>query len=264
MSFASASALSETSPGRFRGDVDPAWTIGGKPNGGYLLAMLGRAVTLVGPHPHVVATSAHFLTAPEPGPVQVHAQVLRGGRRTSQLRAWLAQQGTPCVEALFTTSQFAPSEAFWNGGVPDAPTAPREQCVRVPSQAPNGLRVALMDEVDLRLDEATTGFARGAPSGTGELRGWLALPGEDFDHLSLIFAVDALPPATFEVAMTGWVPTLEMTAYVRALPAPGPVRVLQKARLIEGERFDEACFVWDSNGKLVAQATQLAGIRVVG
>ena len=57
-------------------------------------------------------------------------------------------------------------------------------------------------------------------------------------------------------------PTLELTAYVRALPAPGPVRVLHKAQLIEGNRVDEACFVWDSRGRLVAQATQLAGIRL--
>jgi hypothetical protein len=62
--------------------------------------------------------------------------------------------------------------------------------------------------------------------------------------------------------MTGWVPTLELTVYVRALPVPGPVRILQKAQLIDGQRFDEACFVWDSSGRLVAQGTQLAGIRL--
>ena len=74
--------------------------------------------------------------------------------------------------------------------------------------------------------------------------------------------MDAFPPATFEIEPTGWVPTLELTAYVRALPAPGPVRILQKAQLIEGQRVDETCLVWDSRGRLVAQATQLAGIRL--
>jgi len=71
-------------------------------------------------------------------------------------------------------------------------------------------------------------------------------------------------PGTLEVALTGWVPTLELTVYVRALPAPGPVRILQQARMIDAGRVDEACFVWDSTGRLVAQGTQLAGIRLPG
>jgi hypothetical protein len=77
-----------------------------------------------------------------------------------------------------------------------------------------------------------------------------------------MYAVDALPPATFDIEMTGWVPTLELTVYVRALPAPGPVRVLQKAQLIDGQRVDEACWIWDGTGRLVASGTQLAGIRL--
>jgi len=51
----------------------------------------------------------------------------------------------------------------------------------------------------------------------------LSLPeDEPFDPTSLLFAIDALPPATFDVEFSGWVPTLELTVYVRALPArPG-------------------------------------------
>jgi hypothetical protein len=80
--------------------------------------------------------------------------------------------------------------------------------------------------------------------------------------MSLLFAVDAFPPATFDIEFAGWVPTLELTVYVRALPTPGPVRVLQRAQLIEAQRVDEACFVWDQRGRLVAHGTQLAGIRL--
>ena len=83
-----------------------------------------------------------------------------------------------------------------------------------------------------------------------------------FDPFSLLFAVDSFMPATFDIEMSGWVPTLELTAYVRAVPAPGPVRILQRAQLIDGQRFDEDCFVWDSTGRLVAQSMQLAGIRL--
>jgi hypothetical protein len=120
-----------------------------------------------------------------------------------------------------------------------------------------------MEQVDLRIEPGCLGFATGRPGGSGELRGWLALPGgADFDACSLLFALDALPPATFEIELTGWVPTLELTCYVRALPAPGPVRILQRAQLIEAQRVDEACFVWDATGRLVAHGSQLAGIKL--
>lgn len=262
MSFAQVSTL--TGEGPWVGDVHPDWTIGGKPNGGYLLAMLGRAAVAAGPHEHVVTASAVYVGSPDPGPATVHAEVLRAGRSASQIRTRMVQGERLCVEALFTTSTLAAdAEPYWSAGVPPIGAGSRDTAIRVPGTNPAGLRVAIMDEVDLRLDRETLGFGVGRPSGRGELRGWLALPeDEDFDPVSLLYAVDALPPATFDIEMTGWVPTLELTAYVRALPAPGPVRIVQRAHLVEAQRVDESCWVFDSRGRVVAHAYQLAGIRL--
>lgn len=262
--FAGVTALASDSPGRFTGDVHPGWTIGGKPNGGYLLAMLGRAATAVGAHEHVIATSAHYLHSPQPGPVVVEAEVLRAGRTASQVRARMAQGEQPCIEALVTTSTLDPdTKPRWSDGAPQPGSTPFEQSIRLPPVSPAGLPVAIMEHVDLRIDPDSLGFARGAPSGRGELRGWLALPDdESFDPVSLIYAVDAFPPATLDIETTGWVPTLELTVYVRALPTPGPVRVLHRAQLIDAQRADEICWIWDRTGRLVAHGTQLAGIRL--
>lgn len=261
--FSDVSRISSVGAGRFAADVDTEWTIGGKPNGGYLLALLGRAAVWVGEHDHVIAASAHYLRSPDPGPVDVEAEVLRSGRTASQVRARMSQGSSPCVEALVTTSRLDGStKPYWSHGVPGGPEVPIDQCeLVVPGDIE--LRVAIMEQVDVRIEPRSAGFMRGEPSGAGELRGWLSLPdGESFDAVSLLYAVDSFPPATLDVEMAGWVPTLEMTAYVRALPAPGPVRILQKAHLIEDGRVDETCFVWDSTGRLVAQGTQLAGIRL--
>lgn len=262
--FSAVSALRPVDDGRFEGEVDADWTIGGKPNGGYLLAMLGRVAVEVGAHPHVLSASAVYLRSPAPGPVTVEGQVLRTGRSASQLRARMGQEGRACVEALFTTAELrVDGDPYWAAGAQPPEIAEFDSCLRVPGRSPLGVPVAILDQVDLRLDPATAGFARGAPTGRGELRGWLSLPGEEpFDPVSLLYAVDALPPATFDVAPTGWVPTLELTVYIRALPAAGPVRVLHKASLIDAEKVDEACLVWDGRGRLVAQATQLAGVRL--
>lgn len=262
--FAEVTALTEGGHGLFDAEVNQEWTIGGKPNGGYLLAMLGRAASSVSQHPHVITASACYLSPPDPGPVSIEAHVLRTGRSASQVRARMSQGDRACVEGLLTTSELdANATPYWNGGTPRASQAGYEDCPPLISRPSNGRRIAIWDQVEVRLEPGSSGFTNGHPSGRGELRGWLSLPGgEAFSPTSLLYAADAYPPATLDIESTGWVPTLELTVYVRALPVPGPVRVLQRAQLIDAQRVDEACYIWDQTGRLVAHGTQLAGIRL--
>ncbi len=206
--FAVVSALDEIGPGRFDAEVSADWTMGGKPNGGYLLSMLGRAAVSTSRHPHVNAASAHYLRAPEPGAVSVRAELLRAGRSTSQVRARLEQAGAVCVEALLSTSDLdAASVVHWDRGLPAPSSTAYEDCIRLEPHAPNGMLVNIMEQIEVRLEPDSRGFTTGRPSGRGELRGWLSLPqGATFDPVSLLFAVDAFPPATFDIAFTGWVP----------------------------------------------------------
>ena len=261
--FSAVSALEPAGDGRFEASVHPEWTIAGKPNGGYLLAMMGRAAEAISSQPDVIAASAHYLHAPEPGPVLIEADVLRHGRSTSQIRVGMSQGGQACVESLMLTSWLDPTATpYWDQGAPQPAGPDYEATPRLVPRV-GGLRVAIMDQIEVRMDPETSGFTRDEPGGQGELRGWLALPGgESFDSAALLFAVDAFPPGTFEIEFAGWVPTLELTVYVRALPARGPLRVIQKAELIDGRRVDETCHVWDQAGRLVAQGRQLAGIRL--
>jgi hypothetical protein len=262
--FAGVTAITPRGDGQFDAAASPDWTVAGRPNGGCLLAMASRAAVAVTDHPHVIAASAHYLRSPDPGPVRIQAEVLRAGRSASQVRARMTQDGTPCVESLITVSELSPgTQPYWDKGGPEPGTARYEDCVKVPAQGPGGLAVTIFGQVDVRLDPDSLGFAAGRPSGRGELRGWLALPGgEPFDPFSLVYAADSYPPATLDIELSGWVPTLELTVYVRALPAPGPVQVLQRVHLIDGGRVDEECAVWDHAGRLVAQGRQLAAIRL--
>jgi hypothetical protein len=273
--LATAVARRPTGAGAADGDavhdvvVDPGWTIGDKPHGGYLLATIARAAVdaaapLEGPaHPHVLSATAGYVGPPAPGPAEVHSAVLRRGRGMSQVRARLVQHGDIRVEATFTLGRLRSDAEPWWGGEP-APALPDLGLDRrTPAAGPGGMRLPIMEHVDIRIDPATAGFTVGQPAGVGVLRASLSLSdGRPPDPLALLFAVDALPPATFDLAgTTGWVPTLSLTAYVRALPAPGPLVVRQRAGLVEAGTVDEVCDVWDSRGRLVAQATQLAGVR---
>jgi acyl-coenzyme A thioesterase PaaI-like protein len=258
----------QADPTSFVAQLDPQWTVFGRPHGGYLVAILARAAGVAlagggGGHVDPVAVSAHFLASPVAGAAHVRLVPLRTGRTVSQVRATLSQDGTPCVEAVLTMGRLDPAgEPYWSGGEPVALPAIGD-CAGAPGPAS---RLSVYEVVDLRLDPAILGYLRGEPDGGGEVRGWLSFV-DDMppDPVNLLFVADALPPASLTINPSGWVPTLELTVYVRALPAPGPLRVRQRTRLIEtvarSGMMDEVCDVWDSRGRLVAQGTQLAAVR---
>jgi acyl-coenzyme A thioesterase PaaI-like protein len=273
--FDRATALRAGEAGRYRAELDPQWSIAGKLNGGYLLSLCGRAAVAElnvvdgagGPDrgaatafPHPIAASAHYLASPEAGAADLDVTVLRRGRRTAVARVALGTSAGVCVEALVTCGALETGEPFHQGAPPpDLP--PMADCPRLPVEGP-GFQVPMMAVVAEHLDPATMGWAVGHPSRAGELRGWLVLDdGREPDPLFLLTAVDSFPPASFDLGLAGWVPTIALTAYVRALPAPGPLTVRQRARLVAGGRVDEDCDVWDSAGHLVASGNQLAGVR---
>lgn len=253
-----ASSVRTRAAGTFDADVSGEWTIAGRPNGGYLLVLLGRAVSSLTDSGHVVAASAHYLRSPDPGPVEIEGEVLRRVRSISQVRVRLSQGGRPCVEALFSTGELDPSAApSWDAGVPDSRHVSFEDCIRLPAVSPQGFELPIFDQVDLRVDPDLFETLSSRPSGRGQMRGWLELLGEEgFDPISLLYAVDAFPPTTFDIDRS-WVSTVALTVYVRALPAPGPVRIVNRARLVDAQWVDETRDVWDGTGRLVAQAMHL-------
>lgn len=245
-------------------DLDARWGINGKIHGGYLLRALAAAV-VTEDHPHPLAVSAHFLRAPDAGRASVEVDVLRHGRRVTQARASLHQEGTACLEALVTTGHLnADAEPLWTSSAPPA-LPPAQACVRMVAEPMPGFRIGHLDFVDVLADPSTVTFASGVPGEPGRVAGRATMAGgADVSVLDLLVVCDALAPVTFDLGVPGWVPTVELTAYVRAVPAPGPVVVQHRAKLLEDGWLDEECDIWDSRGRLVCQARQLAGYRVPG
>lgn len=224
-------------------------------NGGVLLASMLRGVLAESAHPHPVATSAHFLRVPRIAPAQVQVSWLKHGRTTAVARAVLVQDGKTLIDATVTTGSVAGERAAdglsWTGEPPSLP--PAGECVEL--RASRGLSA----HVELRLDPATAGWLNGAPAGVPEMRGYFRLrENRDPDAYLLAFAVDAMPPVVFGLGAIGWAPTAELTWYMRAVPAAGPLRLAARSRQVSGGWFDEESEVWDSAGRLVAQSRQLA------
>ncbi|MDH2387213.1 thioesterase family protein [Streptomyces sp. HNM0663] len=258
-------AVALREPGVYDAELSAGWTIIRAVNGGYLLALLGRALGEALPHPDPLAVSAHYLTASQPGPAVIRTQTVRSGRTMSTGQASLFQRDEDGGEverirvlATYGDLDRLPDDVRTSAKPPAIP--PREHCFG-PSDGPAPIpgSSAITDRLDIKLDPATLGWALGAPSGKGEMRAWFGLAdGRDPDPLSLLLAVDALPPTAFELGLEGWTPTVELTVHIRCRPAPGPLRVSITTRNLAGGFLEEDADVWDSADRLVAQSRQLA------
>jgi hypothetical protein len=69
---------------------------------------------------------------------------------------------------------------------------------------------------------------------------------------------DVSAPVTFGVNRFGWAPTVQLTAYLRARPADGWLRVMCTTTQIGQDWFDEDHIVVDCEGSIVVQSRQLA------
>lgn len=260
--IASATVMAPLGNGRWSTDIDPGWSIGGRPNGGYLLAVLASAGLAATGRDLPLGVSAAFVLPPKFGPAVAVVDPVRAGRTVSVVRVRVEQDGIPCAEALVSTGDAAEfgSEPLWVGSVP-VELPPVEDCVPALSQLPDGTPVPLLDAVEVRIDPACVGWYYGRPSGRPEIRAWV----RERDHrepspLAVVVTTDVLPPVVFEMGLFGWAPTVEMSVTVRSAPAPGWLRIRARSDLVADGWFDENVDVWDSTGRLVGQARQLARV----
>jgi len=259
--------LSPENGGSFKAQLGEGWVIGRAVNGGVLLALLGRALQheLGEGHPDPLAVSAHYLSAAEPGPARVRTETVRSGRSMATGQAGIEQAGPDGqrlerVRALATYGDLAsmPEDVRTSARPPEMPEP--DACVSA-AMAPPGSAgdLPFLHRFDLRLDPDTAGWAIGKPSHRGVIQGWVRMAdGREPDPLMLLLAVDTLPPVTFDLGLPGWAPTLELSAHVRARPAPGWLRVRVSTRNFAGGLLEEDAEVWDSADRLVAQSRQLA------
>ena len=156
--------------------------------------------------------------------------------------------------ALFIERLEEPPQALDAGKLRD----PHQVCL-ARDRDQGGADIALSDRTEVRLHPDHVGWTRGERSGSAEIAGWFAFRGgRPLDTLALLMVCDAFPPAVFNLDIApGWVPTVEYTVHVRAVPAPGPLMCVFRTTLVSGGFLDEVGEVWDAAGRLVAQSRQL-------
>jgi acyl-coenzyme A thioesterase PaaI-like protein len=258
--FRDAIALTTLGDGRFGAELGTRWTVGTKAHGGLLMVLLARAglarvdAEAPGAAPDPLAVAADYLRAPDPGPVELATEVLKLGRTVSVVAVRMHQGGRPVLAATVTAGRLPDDGARWS----DLPEMAAEPAADAMDPGAGGTSPGIAGACDLRYDTPTFAFTRGE-QGPPVLRGWARPRGEPTDVLFALLAGDIMAPTVFNLGgRVGWAPTVQLTALLRARPAPGWLRIEARTASAVGEWFDEDVAVVDAAGHLVCQARQLA------
>lgn len=259
-----AGAVHEVGPGRYRAYLSDTYTVAGHPHGGYLQTVVASAALAAAsaqgaPHLHASAVTTNYIGASEPGVVDLAVEVRRVGRGASFVHVQLSQHERLVVESLAVLATLSESDQprYQDAEPPAIP--PRGEC----AASTGGGELSIASVLEQRLDPATATWRDGAVSERGETRAWLRLDdGEsNWDAWNLHFAADAMPPATFPLGSTGWVPTLQLSSYVRRVPVGEWLRARQWCVVVAGDLVDERLELFDERDQLVASSSQLAMVR---
>jgi acyl-CoA thioesterase len=250
--FSAATSVRSLGDGSYVANLHPDWAVGDNPHGGYLLALLTRAVS-DGSGLEPLSISAQYLRPPRVGPVMIRLQALKTGKTVTVVRAALEQRGQVCVDATVTAGRMPAAEPEWSD-LPSMPVNPPPDAIDL-SQSTRFFHLA--EVCDMRLDPNTAEFLNG---GTGEprYRMWVKPREGQPDLLFGLVAGDLTVPVTLNMGRFGWAPTVQLQVLVRALPAPGWCLVEARGGTLAGGWHDEDYAIWDSTGRLVAQSRQLA------
>jgi hypothetical protein len=191
--------------------------------------------------------------------MQVVTTVRKRGRRVSLIDVELNQGDRAAVRAAVTLGDpehHVPPLLSVNPVVPLMMPEPPPGLEPIGPGHPMEDIVHLAHGCDIR--PSLTTFAPRTDGGPPVIEYWVRPKGVAPDVLFALLCGDVSAPVTFAVNRTGWAPTVQLTAYLRALPADGWLRVLCTAVQIGQDWFDEDHIVVDCEGHIVVQSRQLA------
>jgi acyl-coenzyme A thioesterase PaaI-like protein len=244
----------------FEGELNEHWTIGPKVHGGAMLALCANAARQVVGALEPIAVSGSFLWAPDPGPLQVVTTLRKRGRRVSLVDVELLQGDRVAVRAAMTMG--TPEEHHVAPLLSVNPVIPLMTPDPPPGLEPIGPGHPMEDIVHLAhgcdIRPSLTTMGPRADGGPPVIEYWVRPKEGAPDVLFALLCGDVSAPVTFGVNRVGWAPTVQLTAYLRAVPADGWLRVMCTTTQIGQEWFDEDHVVVDCEGRIIVQSRQLA------
>lgn len=281
-SFDDATAIRRVADGRYDADVDLGWAAPTAANGGYLAAIVVRAI-LAHADPdgalRLRSLTLHYLRPVGAGPLELTVETIRTGRRISSVRVAARQAGKEAITALAALAvPDLPAAGTWLPSPPPAAPAPprdapsleasrwrrddSEHWLQVHEMAP-----AISHRVRLAPRFGGVPFSGRAPrdGSAPQAGGWITLPEPHaVDAAYVALCADVWWPPGFEpLDRPAVAPTIDLTIHFRAdIPPEGlpdqAVLGWYRSSAARDGLVEEDGLLFLADGTLLAHSRQLA------
>jgi acyl-CoA thioesterase len=253
----------------FAAELSPAWRAMRGPHGGYLAAVMLRALVETAEDPSRAPRSlnVHYARVPESGPVLIRARLERAGRSLSTLSARMEQEGA--LIALATAAFSVPWSATEISELPmpdvAGPDPGRETSPEMIEAVEQGLAPPFLRQ--LIMQRRIGGQLFGGSADPMEVGAWLGLrdPLRPLDPVALAMLSDVgAPPPLLRLGEPAMASTVDLTVHFRtrtplARSERGELCYARlRTQLLHEGFFEADGVIWASDGTVLAQSRQLA------
>ena len=239
---------------------------GNTPHGGYLTAVMKKAISLSMPHPHLINSNTLYLDRTEPREISIKVEKIRESRGSSVGQVSLIQD-----DKLRCMMTGICSDFHYMNGVNDLETLPpeifnneRDSFISLNfDNKEEGITPSFIKQThcEIAIKHAWWLKNEGDLGDEARCSGFISMGDEIPDQFVLSFYSDFFPPVVMnKYGPLGWVPTLSLTTNIRQLPTTSELFMDVKAKDLNKGFFEQDCQIWDLNKNLVATSRQLTRI----
>ena len=240
--------------------------VGNTPHGGYLTAVMQKALSLSIPHQHVINSNTLYLDRTEPKEICIQVKKVRESRGSSVGQVSLMQD-----DKLRCMMTGICSDFNFMKGVNDLETLPpkifnKERDSFIPLNFENkqeGFTPSFIKQTKCEIAKQHAWWLKNEDDLGDEARcaGFISMGEEIPNQFVLSFYSDFFPPVVMnKYGPLGWVPTLSLTTNIRQLPTTSELFMDVIAKDLNKGFFEQDCQIWDLNQNLVATSRQLTRI----
>ena len=265
--FQEAIKLESLEDNKFIVNPDTNYFVGNTPHGGYLMALMHKALTSILPHSTALSSSVQYLDRIDAKTFELEVETFKTSRGSSSGIVKLKQDDKICTTFTGTCSDFQFMKGY-DGLQKPLPNifneSDKKDYIKMNyDKISKGFTPAFIQQLECLIHPDHAWWNRDSNDKNNEARcsAFLEMQGGIPDQFCLSFYSDILPPVVSnKYGPLGWIPTITLTTHIRQLPSTSELYADFRATDINKGYFEQDCNIWDLNGNLVASSRQLTRI----
>ncbi|MHA7838427.1 MAG: thioesterase family protein [bacterium] len=262
-------------PGVYRARIPAGWSAPIFPNGGLVsgVALRAMALELDVPAHRLRSSTTVFVSKVAEGEVEIEVDVLRRGKRMSQVRASIHNPGSG-EAGHHLIAAFGEHREGYELDFVDAPVADGPDRYSPPPDPPPGVpafRPGFLDRLEMRRVKMFASWEKDWEGGVAEAIRWVryrrpeSLAGSGIEAFDLLAIADTMPPALGQYLGPGHrlfhAPSVDLSFQCFARSKSDWVLARSRMRWAEDGYASAEMHLWDESRRLIAYATQMMLLR---